>query len=121
MKMLLVGAVGMLTLQVLLIFGWLAVSEQDPIILDPNRGGIVGNGIAMAAYCGPHSGKEMLDELPANGEWDTWTKGQTVILSESSCNVWYHHYEGYSPYAHLGYTFERPCPESKRVGGVSGD
>jgi len=80
MKMLLVGAVGMLTLQVLLIFGWLAVSEQDPIILDPNRGGIVGNGIAMAAYCGPHSGKEMLDELPANGEWDTWTKGQTVIL-----------------------------------------
>ena len=121
MKMLLVGAVGMLTLQVLLIFGWLAVSEQDPIILDPNRGGIVGNGIAMAAYCGPHSGKEMLDELPANGEWDTWTKGQTVILSESSCNVWYHHHEGYSPCAHLGYTFERPCPESKRVGGVSGD
>ena len=107
----------MAAVQVLLVLGCLAVSAQDPIILDPNRGGIVGNGIAMVAYCGPHSGKEMLDELPANGEWDTWTKGQAVILSESSCNVWYHHHEGYSPCAHPGYTFERPCPQRKRVGG----
>lgn len=43
----------MLAVQVLLVVGYLAVSQQDPIILDPNRGGIVENGIAMAAYCGP--------------------------------------------------------------------
>ena len=98
---LVVGALGMLAVQVLLVVGYLAVSQQDPIILDPNRGGIVENGIAMAAYCGPQSGKGMLDELPANGEWDTWAKGQTMLLSESSCNIWYHH-EGYSACAHLG-------------------
>ena len=99
---LVVGALGMLAVQVLLVVGYLAVSQQDPIILDPNRGGIVENGIEMDAYCGPQSGKGMLDELPANGEGDTWTKGQTVLLSESSCNILYHHHEGYSPCAHLG-------------------
>src|SRR5215204_2258833 len=121
MKMLLVGVALTLVVQLLLIGGYLGASDQDPIILDPNRGGIVENGIAMAAYCGPHSGKEMLDELPAIGEWDTWTKGQTVLLSEASCNIWYHHHEGYSPCGHPGYIFERPCPESKRGGWVGGD
>jgi hypothetical protein len=114
---LVVGVVGVLALQVLLVLGYLAVNEQDPIILNPDRGGTVENGIAMTAYCGPQSGKEMLGELPANGEWDTWTKGRTVALSEESCTVWYHHRTGYSPCEHPGYTFERPCPQRKSVGG----
>jgi heme A synthase len=35
MKTLLVGAVGMLALQALLVGGWLALSQQTPFILTP--------------------------------------------------------------------------------------
>jgi hypothetical protein len=117
MKMLVVGAVGMLALQVLLVWGYLAVSEEDPIVLDPARGGLVENGFMMTAFCGDSSGKEMLEELPANGRWDTWSRGRTVRVSGASCTVWYHHHPGHSPCVHPGYTFERPCPERKRVYG----
>ena len=110
----LVGAVGVLVLQALLVWGYLAVGKGDPIVLNPDRGGLVENGFMMTAFCGDSSGKGMLDSLPANGRWDTWTKGRTVQVSEASCTVWYHH-PGYSPCAHAGYTFERPCPERKRV------
>ena len=72
--MMLVGAVEVLVLQALLVWGYLAVSKQDPIVLNPDRGGLVEDGVMMAAFCGEGgSGKEMLDELPANGRWDAGT------------------------------------------------
>jgi hypothetical protein len=67
MKMLLLGVVGVLALQALLVWGYLSVSEQGPIVLNPDRSGLVENGVMMAAFCGEGgSGKEMLDALPAN-------------------------------------------------------
>jgi hypothetical protein len=110
MKMLVVGAMGMLAVQALLVLGYLGTNKQDPIILNPDRGGMVDNGIVMATYCGPQSGKEMLDDLPANGRWDSWTKGQTIL---GRCTVSYHH-PRYSPCVHTRYTFDRPCPQRKR-------
>ena len=62
MKMLLVGAVGMLALQVVLVLWYLAASSQDPIILNPDRGNLLENGIAMAMVCGESSG--VLDKVP---------------------------------------------------------
>jgi hypothetical protein len=110
MKRMLLGAVGVLALQVLLVGGYEAVSKQDPIVLNPDRGGLVENGVVMAAFCGEGgSGKEMLDELPANGRWDSWTRGQTV---RGDCNIWYHHRDGYSPCSHPEYTFDRPCGDA---------
>ena len=38
MKAVLLGAVGMLVLQAFLVVGYLSVSKQDPIILNPDRG-----------------------------------------------------------------------------------
>jgi hypothetical protein len=38
MKMLLLGAVGMLAFQVLLVTAYLVVNAQDPIVLNPDRG-----------------------------------------------------------------------------------
>jgi hypothetical protein len=37
MKMLVVGAMGMLAMQVLLVVGYLDINKQDPIILNPHR------------------------------------------------------------------------------------
>lgn len=55
------------------------MSESDPIVLNPDRGGLVENGVVMAALCGEAgSGKEMLDVLPPNRRWDSWTRGTTV-------------------------------------------
>jgi hypothetical protein len=38
MSRILAGAVGVLVLQALLVGGYLAVSRQDPIVLNPDRG-----------------------------------------------------------------------------------
>jgi hypothetical protein len=79
----------------------------------------------MTAYCGPHSGKEMLEKLPANGRWDSWTKGRETVatLGQSplaDCTVWYHH-DGYSPCSHREYTFDRPCGDALfRESGIEG-
>jgi len=51
MKMLLVGAVGMLVLQVLLVGGHLVASSQDPFILNPNSGSLEEDGITMVMLC----------------------------------------------------------------------
>jgi hypothetical protein len=106
--MLLVGAVGVLILQLLLLGSYLYINDQDPIVLNPDRGGMVENGIAMATYCGPRSGKGTLKSLPANGRWDVWSKGRAVRLGGASCTVWYHHHPGYTP-CHPEYTFDRQC------------
>ena len=110
MKAVLLGAVGMLVLQVLLVVGYLSVNKQDPIILNPDRGGLVASGVMMATFCGEgSSGKEMLPGLPSNGRWDSWTRGQIV---RGDCDVWYHHRDGYSPCSHPEYTFDRPCGDA---------
>jgi hypothetical protein len=66
MKTLLLGAVGMLVVQVLLAGWYLAVNRQDPIILNPDRG-LDENGIAMVMYCGEGSDREELHKVPWTG------------------------------------------------------
>jgi len=109
-NMVLLGAIGVLVLQALLVWVYLAMNKQDPIVLNPDRGGLVETGVVMAAVCGEGgSGKEMLDSLPANGRWDSWTRGQTI---RGDCDIWYHHRSGYSPCSHREYTFDRPCGDA---------
>jgi len=93
-KFLLLGAAGMLALQVLLIEGWLAVSEQDPFVLNPNSGSLARDGIMMAVFCGEGSGSGMLNKIPPNGALGPWSKGKTL---PGSCDVWYHHNIFYNP------------------------
>jgi len=109
-----------LALQALLIVGYLAVSEQDPIILDPDRGGLAETGVVMAAYCGYDSGKEMLDGIP-DGDLGSWTKGRTV---RGDCTIWYHHGALYRPCdpGHSEYVFdERPCRDPSKAVAGEGD
>jgi len=103
------GAALTFVIQLLLIGGYLFINRQDPIVLNPDRGGMVEHGVAMATYCGPQSGKGILKNLPANGRWDTWTKGRAVRLGKGSCTVWYHHHSGYSPCEHPRHTSDRGC------------
>ena len=104
MKMLLVGAVGMLALQVVLVLWYLAASSQDPIILNPDRGNLLENGIAMAMVCGESSG--VLDKVPPNGEdAGPWTRGRTV---RGDCNIYYHHDTYYHACFHNHPTLD-PC------------
>ena len=53
--MLLVGALGMLALQALLVWGLLAASNQDPFILNPNSGSLEKNGLTMVMFCGTYT------------------------------------------------------------------
>jgi hypothetical protein len=91
------GAALTLVVQLLLIGGYLYANDQDPVILNPDRGGMVKNGIVMATYCGSQSGKGVLDNLPANGRWDTWSKGRAGRVGRASCTVSYHQHPGYTP------------------------
>jgi hypothetical protein len=77
-KLLGLGALVMLAVEVGLIGGWLAVSEQDPIILNPNSGSLARDGVMMAVYCGEGSGSGMLDKIPPNGALGRWSKGKTL-------------------------------------------
>jgi hypothetical protein len=86
MKMLLVGAVGVLALQVVLVGGYLAVNRQDPIILNPDRG-LDENGITMVMYCGEGSDREELDKVPPDGALGPWSRGRTI---RGDCDIWYH-------------------------------
>jgi hypothetical protein len=89
MKTLLVGAVGVLALQALLVLGYLAVNRQDAIILNPDKGNLNENGIAMVMTCGEGSGSGVLDKVPPNGEdAGPWTRGRTV---QGDCNIYYYH------------------------------
>lgn len=105
----------MLVLQVLLVGGYLAAHETDPMVLNPARGGLVEEGVVMAAFCGSGSGKEMLDRIPPDGGLGPWTKGRTV---QGDCTVWYHHGTLYRPCdpSHAEHTFdERPCRDPAKV------
>jgi len=102
MRMLLVGALGMLALQVLLVVGYLAVSAQDPIILNPNSGSLQENGVTMVMLCGETntiSGRpieDVLDKVPPDGDVGAWTQGRTL---RGNCDVFYHHSLLYNPHA----------------------
>ncbi len=81
MKTLLVGALGMLGLQVVLVGGYLAASGQDPFILTPNSGSLQENGVTMVMLCGDNNTisdrpiGEVLDKVPPDGHVDAWTRG----------------------------------------------
>jgi len=92
MKALLQGAVGVIVLEVLLVMGYLALSFNDPFILDP-PGGISPNGIAIVMLCGkgmtPEGrGSEVLNNMPPDGDHGPWYRGQTV---RGDCNIFYHY------------------------------
>jgi hypothetical protein len=101
MKRLLLGAVGMLALQALLVFGYLTESQYDPIILDPgnkvldpDRKPLDETGVAMVVFCGegrtPQGrGSEVLEKVPPNGERGSWSRRGRTVLDD--CDVWYHH------------------------------
>ena len=92
--MMLLGAVGVLVLQALLVFGYLAASKQDPIVLNPERGQLDEIGITMVMFCGDGSGREVLDKVPPDGGLAPWTRGRTI---RGDCDVWYHHSVLYHP------------------------
>src|SRR5829696_4194202 len=101
MKMLLVGAVGVLALQALLVVGYLAVSRYDPIVLNPDRGRLDDSGVTMVMFCGegrtPRGrGSEVLEKVPPNGDVGSWSRGRTV---RGNCDIWYHHNLAYNPLA----------------------
>jgi hypothetical protein len=76
MKTLLVGAVGVLALQALLVLGYLAVNRQDPIILNPDKGNLNENGIAMVMTCGEGSGSGVLDKVPPTEKMQARGRGE---------------------------------------------
>jgi hypothetical protein len=101
MKMVLVGAVGVIALQVLLVGAYLAVDSQDPIILNPESGSLQENGVTMLMFCGQNStldgsGSGVLDNVPPDGDVGAWTKGRTV---QGDCDIWYHHSLLYNPHS----------------------
>ena len=83
----LVGMLALLAVQVLLVWGYLAVNQQDPIILNPDRN-LDDNGVAMVMFCGDGSGREVLDKVPPDKELGPWTRGRTI---REDCTSWYHH------------------------------
>ena len=92
MKMVLVGVVGVLVVQVLLVGGYLAVSRHDPIILNPERK-LDENGIAMVMLCGDTptisgSGSGVLDKVPPDGAYGPWSRGRANV--RGACDIWYH-------------------------------
>jgi len=102
MKTLLVGVVGVLALQALLVGGYLAVDSQDPIILNPESGSLQTDGVTMIMFCGENnnlsgSGSGVLDKVPPDGYAGAWTRGRTL---RGDCNVFYHHSLAYNPHAH---------------------
>jgi hypothetical protein len=102
MKMLLVGAVGMLALQVLLVLGYLALDSQDPILFNPESGSLEEVGLTMVMICGEgHTpegrGSGVLAEMPPDGDIGAWERGRTI---RGNCDIWYHHNMLYNPHAY---------------------
>ncbi len=100
MKTMLVGAVGLLALQALLVGAYLAVDSQDPFILNPESGSLEEDGLTMVMLCGEgrtpegrHS--EVLEKMPAGGDIGGWSRGRTV---RGDCDIWYHHNMLYNPH-----------------------
>jgi hypothetical protein len=99
-KTLLVGALGMLALQVVLVGGYLVVDSQDPILLNPESGSLEEDGLTMVMLCGEgHTPEgrlsEVLSTMPPDGDIGGWTRGSTVW---GDCVIWYHHNTFYNPH-----------------------
>ena len=91
----LVGAVGVLALQALLVLGVLSMDSVDPIILNPDEE-LSNDGVMMAVFCGEYSGSGVLNGVPPDGESGAWSRGRTV---RGNCDIWYHHNVLYNPHA----------------------
>jgi len=87
------GAVGVVALQALLIIGYLAVGRQDPIVLNPDRHALEDEGVSMVMFCGKGGGG-VLTKVSPNGGSGPWTRGGTV---RGDCQVWWHHDVWYVP------------------------
>jgi hypothetical protein len=101
MKMLLLGAVGMLGLQVLLVGGFFALGSQGPVLLHPDSK-LDEDGITLAMLCGegrtPEGrGSEVLSKMLPDGDIGAWSRGRTV---RGNRDLWYHHNVLYNPHAH---------------------
>jgi hypothetical protein len=102
MRMLAVGAVGMLALQVLLIGGgvW-ALDSVDPILVNPDQK-LSHAGVSMVMLCDDEGltpkGRlsEVLSKMPPDGSWGAWSRGREV---RKGCDIWYHHEVFYSPHS----------------------
>ena len=86
------GALGVLTVQVLLIWAYLLVNGSDPIILNPDRR-LDKNGPTALIACGPGDDRAITRTVEG-GEYGIWTRGRTV---RGDCDIWYHHEVGYRP------------------------
>jgi hypothetical protein len=91
MKMVLLGAVGVLALQALLVVGFPAVNRANRIVLNPESP-LDLSGIAMVMFCGegrtPQGrGSGVLEKMPPNGDVGAWSRGRTV---RGDCDIWYH-------------------------------
>jgi hypothetical protein len=101
MKMALVGAVGMLAFQVLLVGGYYAAGSTGPLLLRPDSG-LQEDGVSMVMLCGEgHTpegrGSKVLEKMPPDGDVGAWSRGRTVL---GRCSIWYHHHILYNPHAH---------------------
>jgi hypothetical protein len=63
--MMLVGAVGVIVVQVVLVWDYLAANRQDPFVLNPDRK-LHDNSVAVLMFCGSSadSDREVLDKVP---------------------------------------------------------
>jgi hypothetical protein len=89
--MVLLGAVGVVALQALLVVGFLAVNRAAPIVLNPERP-LDLSGVAMLMFCGegrtPQGrGSGVLEKVPPNGDVGSWSRGRTV---RGNCDIWHH-------------------------------
>ena len=103
MNRVLLGAVGMLALQALLLGALLSMDSLDPIILNPDDD-LSKGGVAMIMLCSEarqgHTpggrGSVVLNKMVPNGNVGAWTRGSAV---RPGCDIWYHHGPLYNPLA----------------------
>ena len=100
----LVGVVGVLALQVLVIGGLLSMDSLDPLLLNPDKE-LSEDGVSMVMLCGEASdatpqgrNSGVLEKMPPDGDIGGWERGRT--LRGDSCDIWYHHNVFYNPHAY---------------------
>ena len=98
----LVGVVGVLALQVLVIGGLLSMDSLDPLLLNPDKE-LSEDGVSMVMLCGEASdatpqgrNSGVLEKMPPDGDVGAWTRGRTL---RGNCDIWYHHTIFYNPHA----------------------
>lgn len=96
------GAVGLLAIQTLLVWGCLAAKNQDPFILNPNSGSLEDDGLTMVMFCGEGHTPEgrlsdVLKKMPPDGSLGGWSRGREVW---GNCDIWWHHNIFHNPHAY---------------------